>query len=307
MTDDRVRLVPSSFHRTTEPPCARSPLEELEAAAVGDPAERLALDQTWRAWSELLIAHDTAPAAGVARTGAAARGAGMVGVEPAAGAAQVELAAGAEPAATTVPAGSGEPADRWEMMLESRLRQAQRRRRRARPFALAMSLSLSGAVLTGLVWMEQRSQQTMARLERGQELTWRVRPPSIVGPGSAQGRSDAVGVNAADPPASGTVAADVAAANAADAAVDAAVDAFAGVAAGKRGPSSNSPLQEAAATASLATLWNDELDSQLGDAQEQLDSIRSAWDAPPDRLGRLADDFSERLRDLRETWGEDTL
>lgn len=202
------------------PPCELSLLAALESAGLGDSAERVALAQTWRAWSELLSDHDAAIAA----------------------------------------------------KLDQRLRVAERRRRFAKPLAVSVSLSLSLALISGLVWMEQRSRETMARLELVRETAQRAATGSTAGPTTDARRT---GAKVVDPTT-------------------------------KSQGSPEKPTQSETID-DLATLWNDELDSQLGKAREELDSIRSAWNTPSDRLGRLADDLSERLRDLRDAWNTDTL
>lgn len=201
-------------------PCELSLLAALESAGLGDSAERAALAQTWRAWSELLSDHDAAIAA----------------------------------------------------KLEQRLRVAERRRRLAKPLAVSVSLSLSLALISGLVWMEQRSRETMARLEQVRETAQRAAIGSTAGPTTDARRN---GATVVDPKT-------------------------------KSEGSTEKPTHSDTMD-HLATLWNDELDSQLGKAREELDSIRSAWNTPSDRLGRLAEDLSERLRDLRDAWNTDTL
>jgi hypothetical protein len=156
--------------------------------------------------------------------------------------------------------------------IEQRLRVADRRRRLAKPLAVSVSLSLSLALISGLVWMEQRSRETMARLEQVRETAQRPATGSTAGPTTDARRT---GATVVDP----------------------------------KTKSQGSPEKPTLSETmdDLATLWNDELDSQLGKAREELDSIRSAWNTPGDRLGRLAADLSERLRDLRDAWNTDTL
>jgi hypothetical protein len=198
-------------------PCTRSPADELESAALGDPAERTALAQTWNILSELLATHD-ALATGTAASHSTRDGSdSQLAVQPSGG-------------------------DRWAMAFERRLRAREQRRRVARPLALAASLALSATIIAGLLWVEQRSQRTMARLER-------FRLPAQLA------------ISAAAAP----------------------------------------------TTDSLPALWNDELDSQLSMAREQIDSLQSFWNSPDEKLGQQFGAPADQHRNSQEVWNEDTL
>ncbi|MEY4177064.1 MAG: hypothetical protein RLY70_638 [Planctomycetota bacterium] len=243
MKHDPTRTTPICSTR----PDVRSPIDELEAAAMGDAAERAALAQTWTRWSELLAArgHVITPHAGS------------------------EIMAGR----AGLPMDARLATDVWAAALERRLQHSERLRQRTRWMQLAASLALTIAMIGGLVGIEWRSQQTMARLDRGREAAEvaSMRRPVVSPTHAVEDSAENAGANSG--------------ANA----------------------TANTAANTTTSETFVATLWDDALDTELGKARAQLDSLRSAWRSPSDRLGRLADDLSERLQALESDWSEDAL